>query len=287
MTTRTWYRIVGEGEAAGKYPLLVLHGGPGASYDYLEPLEAIVSTGRRVVFYDQLGGGRSDHPSNPALWTPALFVDEVSAVRQALGLAKVHVLGQSWGGMLGMQYALKQPDGLLSLVIANSPASMPEFMAGVNQLRRSLPPEVQQTLLKHEAAGTTDSTEYEDVVQVFYLRYLCRSEPWPDCLYRTFDLMAKYPEVYHTMNGPSEFHVIGTLKDWDVTSQLGEIRVPTLVIGGRYDEVTPAVVETVRRGIEHSEMVLFEKSAHCPHIEESERYMQVLDEFLTRVEARA
>ena len=284
---RTWYRVVGEceSESTGKFPLLVLHGGPGASHDYLEPISTIASTGRCVVFYDQLGGGKSDHPSNPTMWTPELFVDEVSAVRDALGLGRVHLLGQSWGGMLGMQYALTQPEGLLSLVIANSPASMPQFLAGVNQLRSLLPPEVQRTLLEHETAGTTDSVEYEDAVQVFYRRHLCRAEPWPDCLSRTFDLMARYPEVYHTMNGPSEFHVIGSIKGWDITSRLGEIRVPTLIISGRYDEVLPSVAETVHRGIEGSEMVLFEKSAHCPHLEEPERYMQVLDEFYTRIEA--
>ena len=284
---RTWYRIVGEAESPGKYPLLILHGGPGASHDYLEPIGAIAATGRRVIFYDQLGGGRSEHPSNPAMWTPELFVEEVVAMRNALGLDRVHILGQSWGGMLGMQYTLTQPAGLLSLVVANSPASMPQFLAGVNQLRTLLPPEVQQTLLRHEAAGTTAAPEYEEAMLVFYRRHLCRADPWPDCLLRTFDQMGKYPEVYHTMNGPSEFHVIGTIKDWDITSRLGEIRVPVLIMAARYDEVTPAVAETIHHGIAGAEWVLFEDSAHCPHIEESERYMQVLADFLTRVEAIA
>jgi proline-specific peptidase len=154
-------------------------------------------------------------------------------------------------------------------------------------LRADLPPDVQQALLKHEAAGTTDSTEYQQAMLVFYRRHLCRVDPWPDCVNRTFEKMTLYPEVYNTMNGPSEFHVIGTLKNWDVTHRLGEIRVPTLVIGGRYDEATPAITETVQRGIPGSQRVIFENSSHMPHVEETGRYMQVLGEFLDRVESPA
>lgn len=282
-----WYRIVGDGEASGKLPLLCLHGGPGATHDYLEPLEAMSTTGRRVIFYDQLGAGNSDHPDNPSLWTVELFVQELGVVRSALGLQRVHLLGQSWGGMLGMEYALTQPAGLASLIVADSPASIPQWVAEANRLRADLPPDVQQALLKHEAAGTTDSAEYQQAMLVFYRRHLCRVDPWPDCVNRTFEKMAQYPQVYNTMNGPSEFHVIGTLKHWDVTHRLGEIHVPTLVIGGRYDEATPAITETVHRGIPGSQWVIFENSAHMPHVEESGRYMQVLGEFLDRVEAQS
>src|SRR5215813_4324028 len=140
---RTWYRIVGEREDPGKLPLLALHGGPGVPHDYLEPLEAIAHTGRRVIFYDQLGAGNSDHPHNPELWTVPLFVEEVGVVRQALGLERLHILGQSWGGMLGMEYALTQPGGLLSLIVANSPASMIQWVSEANRLRAALPPDVQ------------------------------------------------------------------------------------------------------------------------------------------------
>ena len=155
----TWYRIVGNGEEPGKLPLLVLHGGPGASYDYLEPLEAMANTGRRVIFYDQLGGGNSDHPHNPSMWTVELFVEELGAVRKALALDRLHLLGQSWGGMLGMEYALTQPGGLVSLTVADSPASLVQWVSEANRLRAQLPPEVQQTLLHHEQQGTTDSEE--------------------------------------------------------------------------------------------------------------------------------
>lgn len=283
---KTWYRIVGDREESGKLPLLILHGGPGAGHDYLEPLGALTENGRRVIFYDQLGSGRSDHPHNPSMWTPGLFVEEIGAVRDALGLTRVHILGQSWGGMLGMEYALTHPSGLVSLIVSNSPASMSQFLAGVNSLRDALPPGVQATLLKHEQAGTTDDPEYEEAVMVFYRRHLCRLDPFPECLARTFENIVRYPEVYHTMNGPSEFHVIGTIKDWDIRERLREIRTPTLVIGAEYDEVTVETVETVHRGICHSELVVFDGCSHCCHLEEPDRYNSVVEEFLSRVEAQ-
>ncbi len=280
----TWYRVVGDHEEPGKLPLLALHGGPGATHDYLESLEAMAATGRRVIFYDQLGCGQSATPSNPSLWTVDLYVEEVNAVRAALGLDRVHILGQSWGGMLGMEYALTRPAGLASLTIADSPASMTQWVAEANRLRAELPPDVQQTLLSHEAAGTTDSPEYIAAVDVFYRRHVCRVDPMPEYVARAFANIDANPEVYHTMNGPSEFHVIGTLKDWDITDRLGEIHVPTLVMSGRYDEATPVIAETVHHGIPGSEWVLFEHSSHMPHAEEPERFMQVLGDFLTRVE---
>ncbi len=282
---KVWYRTVGDREAPGKLPLLCLHGGPGATHDYLEPLEAMAATGRRVIFYDQLGAGNSDHPHNPSLWTVSLFVEELGVMRQALGLERVHLLGQSWGGMLGMEYALTQPRGLASLIVADSPASMPQWVAEANRLRAQLPPDIQETLLKHEAAGTTDDPAYQEAVMVFYRRHLCRLDPWPVCVNRTFEKLSKEPDVYNTMNGPSEFHVIGVLKDWDIVDRLGEIHVPTLVVSGRYDEATPAIAETVHHGISGSEWVLFEHSAHMPHVEEPERFRQVLTSFLERDEA--
>ncbi len=281
---RTWYRIVGDDEEPGKLPLLCLHGGPGASHDYLEPLEAMAGTGRRVIFYDQLGGGNSDHPHDPAMWTVDLFLDELRTVRQALGLDRLHLLGQSWGGMLAMEYALTQPDGLASLIVADSPASMRQWVDEANRLRADLPEPVRETLLAHEAAGTTDDPAYQDAMMVFYRRHVCRLDPWPACVTRAFEKMARFPEVYNTMNGPSEFHVIGTLKDWSIVDRLGEIRVPTLLLSGRHDEATPAIVETIQTRIPGAEWVIFEESAHMPHVEEPKRYLHALAAFLSRVE---
>jgi proline-specific peptidase len=282
----TWYRAVGEGEAPGKLPLLCLHGGPGASWDYLDPLEAMARTGRRVVFYDQLGGGNSSVPTDLSIYTTALYVEEVDVVRGALGLDRVHLLGHSWGGMLALEYALTQPAGLAGLTLANTGASMPLWEAEMRRLVSELPPDVQQTIQEHEAAGTTDSPEYLEADREFSRRHLGgRIHPRPEC----FSRMAGKPgdDVYHHMWGPTEFFVTGTLKDWDVTSRLGEIRVPTLVVGGRYDEATPVVMESIHCGIAGSEWVTFENSGHFPHLEEPELYLQVLGRFLDRVEAQA
>ncbi len=277
--------MVGERTGVGRFPVLVLHGGPGAAHDYLEPIGALAATGRQVIFYDQLGCGLSDHPHDPALWDVPLFVEEVGAVRDALGLENLHILGQSWGGMLGMQYALTKPGGLKSLVVANSPASMTQWVSEANRLREELPADVQVALTRHEAAGTTDLAEYADAVNVFYSRHVCRIDPLPEYVKRSFDQIDADPEVYHTMNGPSEFFVVGKLKSWDITPRLGEISVPALVLSGRHDEATPLIAETVQRGIPGAEWVLFEESSHMPHAEETERYLEVVDEFLARVEA--
>ncbi|MFZ4663364.1 MAG: proline iminopeptidase-family hydrolase [Caldilineaceae bacterium] len=282
----TWYRMVGAAEKPGKLPLLCLHGGPGVPHEYLESLEAMAATGRRVIFYDQLGCGNSTHVDDPALWTVDLFVEEVDVVRRALGLERLHILGQSWGGMLTMQYMLTQPQGVASITIASSPSSMSMWLAEANRLRGELPAEVQATLMQHEAAGTTDSADYLAAMQVFYDRYVCRVVPNPPYVQRAFAKLGEWPQVYHTMNGPSEFHVIGVIKDWDVTARLEEINAPTLITSGRFDEATPWIAETVQKGIRGSQWVVFEESAHLAHAEEPERYMAVLADFLARVESR-
>ena len=280
----TWYRIVGAAEEPGKLPLLCLHGGPGVPHEYLASLEALAATGRRVIFYDQLGCGNSTHVDDPALWTVELFVEEVDVVRRALGLERLHILGQSWGGMLTMQYMLTQPQGVASITIASSPSSMSMWLAEANRLRGELPADVQSTLTQHETAGTTDSADYLAAMQVFYDRYVCRVVPNPPYVQRAFAKLNEWPQVYHTMNGPSEFHVIGVIKDWDVTARLGEINAPALITSGRYDEATPWIAETVHQGIRGSKWVVFEESAHLAHAEEPERYMAVLADFLARVE---
>lgn len=282
---KVWYGIVGENEE-GKLPLLCLHGGPGAPHDYLEPVGILAQTGRRVIFYDQLGTGNSDHPHKPEMWAVDLFVEEVGVVRQALGLERVHILGQSWGGMLAMEYALTKPKGLASLILADAPASIPQWISEIGRLRSQLPEEVQQTLRKHEEEGTTSDPSYQEAAFVFYRSHLCRLNPFPQGLQRTYDKLMQDPEVYYTLWGPSEFHVTGTLKNWNIVNRLEEIHVPTLLLSGRYDEATPEVVETVHRGIKGSEWIIFENSSHMPHLEESERYIQVLADFLSRVEAQ-
>jgi proline-specific peptidase len=185
--------------------------------------------------------------------------------------------------MLAMLYALEQPAGLESLIIQSSPASVPFWLTELDKLRAELPPDVEQSLRKHEAAGTFDDPEYEEAMMVFYGRHVCRVE-WPDYLQRTFETLMANPEVYYAMNGPSEFHVIGVIKDFDVSGRLGEIRVPTLVFGGRYDEVTPATIERVHAGIAGSELVIIEEASHMAQAEQPEQVMSLVRDFLAKVE---
>jgi L-proline amide hydrolase len=283
----TWYRVVGDGEQDGKLPVVYLHGGPGGTHDYLESLEAMADTGRRAIFYDQLGCGKSDLPDDTSLWTPETFVEEVGAVRRHLGLDRIHLFGSSWGGMLAMEYALTQPPGLASLIVASAPSSMTQWVDEANRLRSELPEHVQHTLRKHEEAGTTRDPEYEEASSVFYKRHVCRLDEWPDSVLRSFQFIEEHGVVYNHMNGPSEFHVVGTLKEWDITNRLGEIQVPTLVITGEFDEATPAINRTVSGRITGAESVIYPGASHMAHVEDPEGYMRVLDQFLTRVETGA
>ena len=258
-TYETWYEVVGEPEAAGRLPLLVLHGGPGSAHDALEGLGALADR-RRVVFYDQLGSGESDRPDDPSLWTVDTFIEQLRSVRDGLGLDEIHLFGSSWGGMLALEYALTQPEGLASLVLNSTPTSAPRWAEETGRLAEGL-----------------DEEE-------FRRRHICRLDPEPEVLQRARAKFGK--QVYETMWGENEFTPTGTLKDWDVIDRLGEILVPTLITSGRHDECTPKLVEPLHEGIEGSEWVLFEESAHMPYLEEPERYLQVVADFLNRVEAR-
>jgi L-proline amide hydrolase len=279
---QTWYRVTGDLET-GKTPLVVLHGGPGAAHNYTLSIAGIAAQGRAVVHYDQLGIGNSTHlPERGAdFWTVQLFLDELDNLLAALGIAgRYHVLGQSWGGMLAAEHAVRRPPGLRGLVIANSPASMHLWLSEANRLRDELPAEVQRTLVAHEAAGTTDHPDYKAAEDVFNARHVCRIVPNPPEVAETFALIDADPTVYHTMNGPNEFHVVGTLKDWTVIERLDRITAPTLLVSGRYDEATEATVQPYADRIPDVRWTIFENSSHMPHVEEEASYLRLVGAFL-------
>jgi L-proline amide hydrolase len=278
---QTWYKITGDLHS-GKPPLLVAHGGPGATHDYVDAFKLLAATGRAVIHYDQLGNGNSTHLPHqpPEFWTVQLFLDELANLIAHLGLREYDYLGQSWGGMLGAEFAVTQPAGLRRMVIANSPADMVTWVAEANRLRQALPPEVQETLNRHEAAGTTSSPEYEQAVLQFYARHVCRLDPMPDEVARSFAAMAADPSVYGTMNGPSEFHVIGSLKTWSVTDRLDRIDIPVLLISGRHDEATTACVAPYLAGIADVRWHVFGQSSHMPHVEQQAECLEVIVTFL-------
>ena len=281
----TRYRIVGD-LASGPTPVVICHGGPGAALDYTEPIANLSRFGRGCVLYDQLGCGKSTHlPDAPAdFWTVQLFKDELVDLTRELGIAERYaVVGQSWGGMLAMEHALDHPDGLRAIVVADSPASIPLWVEEANRMRADLPHDVQETLTRHEADGTTETKEYADAVRVYYDRHLCRV-PWPDFVTRSFAQMDEDPTVYHTMNGPSEFHCIGSLKTWDITDRLPEISTPTLLVSGRYDEATPHIVEQIHQRIPGAQWQVFEESSHMPHVEEPDAFLETVEAFLKTID---
>ncbi|MFU2318770.1 proline iminopeptidase-family hydrolase [Rahnella sp. PCH160] len=286
---QTWYRISGD-PGSGKTPLVIAHGGPGCTHDYVDAFRDIAKTGRAVIHYDQIGNGRSTHlPDKPAdFWQPSLFLAELDTLLRHLGIEENYaLLGQSWGGMLGAEHAVTRPSGLKALIIANSPASMELWLQAAARLRSELPAGVQETLLAHEQAGTIDSEEYKAASQVFYARHVCRLNPWPEEVKRTFAAMDTDPTVYHAMNGPTEFHVIGSMKAWTIIDRLPAINVPVLLISGRYDEAAPEVVQPFADGIKDVRWVIFENSSHMPHVEEREACMECIEEFLDLQEAAA
>jgi len=279
---QTWYRICGDLHN-GLTPLVIAHGGPGCTHDYVDAFRDIANTGRAVIHYDQIGNGRSTHlPSKPVeFWQPSLFLAELENLLSYLCIENNYaLLGQSWGGMLGAEHAVRQPSGLKALIIANSPASMALWLQAAARLRSELPADVQATLLAHEITGTIDSAEYKAASQVFYQRHVCRLDPWPEEVLRTFAAMDADPTVYHAMNGPTEFHVIGSMKDWTIVDRLPCINVPVLLISGRYDEAAPEVVQPFADLIPKVEWVIFENSSHMPHVEEREACMACVVRFL-------
>jgi L-proline amide hydrolase len=286
---QTWYRRTGT--PGGDAPaVVVVHGGPGSTHDYLRNLAGRAAAGWPVVHYDQLGGGGSTRlpDADPGFWTPELFGDELDNLLVRLGIDGNYVLyGQSWGGVLAARHAATRPAGLRGLVIANAPASYPLWRREMEVLRAQLPPGVDEVLRRHEAAGTTSDQEYTDAMRVFYAKHVCRLRPWPADYQASFLEVADNPTVYAVMNGPSEFHVTGTLRDYSVIDRLASIAVPTLLISGCYDEAGPAVVQPFQDHIPDVRWVMFEESSHLPHLEEPERFFRTMIEFLGGLPRRA
>jgi L-proline amide hydrolase len=280
---RTWYRITGSLDSPF-LPLVVAHGGPGCTHDYVDSFKDIFALdGRPIIHYDQIGNGNSTRlpEKGPDFWRVELFLDELDTLLTHLGIQDRYAyLGQSWGGMLGAEHAVRQPKGLKALVIANSPANMQTWVAEANRLRRALPVDVQAILLKHEEAGTITDPEYVAASRVFYDRHVCRVVPWPEEVARTFAIMEEDNTVYRNMNGPTEFHVIGTMKDWTIEDRLPNIAAPTLLISGRHDEATPEVVRPYVERVPGLRWVLFEESSHMPHVEEKALCLATVSDFL-------
>ncbi len=269
-----WFKRVGGGPGL---PLLAIHGGPGLPHNYLRSLERLADE-REVIFWDQLGCGNSKCPSDNKLWTMERSVAEMDAVVRALDLNRFHIFGNSWGGMLAQQYVLDVTSGAASVTISNSIASIPQFTDMVSRLKSDLDPSTRSAIDRHEAAGTTFSAEYQAAVRTWNETYLCRVRPWPADLEDAFRNMGT--EIFETMFGASDFHIVGTIRSWDVFDRLPEITLPALILAGRFDECRPDHMWEMHQRIAGSRFELFEGSAHMPFIEEPERFDHVMRDFL-------
>lgn len=275
---QVWYQIVGSGSAT---PLLLLHGGPGAPSHYLKPLERI-GVDRPVIFYDQLGAGRSTAPADNSLWTVERFVKELAQVRAALGLEEVHILGHSWGSMLAMDYMLTEPEGVKSLTFASPALNVSRWTEDAKELLKALPEDTRLLIEHHESQGTTDSLEYQEAVMDYLKMYLSRSDPWSPDLLAAFE--GFNTELYGYMWGPSEFTATGTLQEYNREADLPNLNLPVLFTTGRYDEATPDTVRHFQSLVPGSEMLIFENSAHMTMLDEPEAYAEALRSFLNKVD---
>jgi len=280
-----YYEIVGDAPET----LVCLHGGPGADCGYMRPLSAVADDKLQVLIYDQLGSGKSDVPPAGYDWTVARFVDELDDLRERLELGRIHLMGNSWGGCLALQYALDRPHGVASLVLSNTAASIPDGLVEIGKLRAALDPATQSILELHEATKDYENPEYLDAVDELYFRHLWRPHPWEhdDARRRWNDeivpIFADDGPAFAAMWGPNDFFCTGTLADWDVTARLPEIAAPTLIACGSYDMCPPALHRTIADGIPDNEYVIFGNSSHLPWLEnESHSYLAVLRDFIRR-----
>lgn len=275
-----WTRKVGD----SPIKILLLHGGPGSTHEYLESFqEHLPQEGIEIYFYDQLGSYHSDQPSDPKLWDVERFREEVEEVRKYLDLDQFYLFGSSWGGFLAIEYALKYQSNLKGLIISNMTASIPSYVKSINKLRDQLPEEINQQLKNYEDKGDYKNSEYEaPLVEHLYKKHICRLDPWPDAVVRGLTKINE--EVYNTMQGPNEFLVTGTFKDWDRWGDLHNIKVPTLLLGGKYDTMAVDDKHEMGRRIPNSRVGICENGSHLSMWDDADAYFDFIKQFVKDVE---
>lgn len=275
-----WTRRVGR--AATK--MLTLHGGPGCTHEYFEVFEDHLAKDEiEFYYYDQLGSYYSDQPDDVSLWAVDRFRSEVEEVRKALGLEGFFLFGNSWGGMLGIEYALHHQEHLKGLVVSNMTASIASYVQHVNELREKLPRALVEEMQAFERAGDFEAPRYlELVMEHLYKKHICRLDPWPASVQRCLDHLSA--PVYNTMQGPNEFVVTGTFADWDRWDDLERITVPTLLVVGRHDTMRVEDVEEMGRRMPNARVHVCENGSHMPFWDDANDYFETLGDFVREVE---
>jgi len=286
---RVWTKEIGDN---ARVKLLLLHGGPGGTHEFFEIFDDYLpATGLEYIYYDQLGSKPSDQPDDPDLWDLDRFVDEVEQVRRALSLDRSNfvLFGQSWGGILAIEYALRFPEHLKALVISNMMSSCRAYNAyATDVLMPAMNQEVLAEIKGFEARGETSSPRYMDLlVQHHYVHHVLRLPPerWPEPINRAFENLN--PAVYVPMQGPSELGLSGKLSDWDRTEDLERITVPTLVIGARHDTMDPAWMSMMARRLPKGRYLECPNGGHLAQWDDSEAYFRGLIDFLRDIEGGA
>ena len=276
-----FYRVVGGG---GGVPVILLHGGPGYTSHYLEPLARSLGADRPAIIYDQLGSGRSDRITDSALLRPDRYVRELDSLRRALHLDRIHLYGHSWGSMLALEYLATKPAGIVSVTLASPLITSAAWAHDGQLLLKTMPDSIQRIVAAHEAAGTTASQQYQDASLAYMKRYVFGMEtPFPP---EVDSAMAGYsPFVYETMWGPSEFNPTGSLKDFDRSAVLRELRMPVLFTVGRQDEAVPETIQRFARAVPNARVRIFEKSAHMAMLTERATYADSVRAFLRAAES--
>lgn len=270
---------MGDGDGT---PLIALHGGPGISHDYLVPL-AELGDERPVVFYDQLGAGKSDRPDDPALWKAPRFERELATVRRELGLDRAHILGQSWGTMLAVDHALAGATAIASMVLSSPCLSVSRWRDDADELLAAMPDAEREAIAHARATGGYDTPAYQAAAYAFSKRHLCRLDPWPALMLGTAGSVNR--KVYTAVWGPTDFEATGDVRDYEHASDLHRLSMPVLYLCGRYDGATPGATAWYQSLTPDAELVVFEESSHLPHIEEPELFLTTVREFLRRVDA--
>ncbi len=284
-TFNVWTKRVGNNP---KMKVLLLHGGPGGTHEFFENFDGYLPNEEiEYIYYDQLDSYYSDKPNDSTLWTTEHFVEEVEQVRKALNLDKdnFYLLGQSWGGILAMEYALKYQDNLKGLIISNMMASIPEYEKYAEVLGAQLPPEIYKEIKDMEAKGDFSNPRYTELVmKYYYTEHILRKplDEWPEFINRAFSHLN--PNIYIYMQGYSEFGVTGdaTLKGWDVSDRLKEITVPTLMIGGKYDTMDPKYMEWMSTQVQNGRSLTV-NAGHVSQYDDPETYFTGLIKFIKDV----
>jgi proline iminopeptidase len=274
---RIWYEVVGEGSNT---PLLVLHGGPGFPHDYLEPLQDLADE-RPVVFYDQLGCGNSDRPSDLSLWNIERFAEELMLLREHLGLDAVHIYGHSWGSILAVHYLTTMgPSGVMSLVLSSPSMDIPRSYEDMRRYLDRMPEDVRMAVKEAEESGDTSAPDFRRAVRLYNRKHLCRLDPPPECMKRAHAKSSR--EISEHFLGWRDFKITGYMRTFDCTDKLALIDVPTLFICGEHDDACPESTEHFHRHLPGSELVIIEDASHNPQLENGAAYIKVLKAFLRK-----